>query len=817
MEQNTTHGISLLKNWIDGKIQRVNPLNPKSNRGLVTLRSVPQFEEKTMDWMFRALQLMVSRFQSDTRETPKGHAKLTELSTAIGRNIIQTFTDEDVSTIKHLQVGDAVLGGFVTLGYIKIYRDEGYSTHDKRAPYIVEAEAKFDELRRIDDVLGKDILRATSFDAIPNVYKMIQGHGRSLIKDADERHEADLEYAIDEDLPWLQSVNSLQQQGWMINQEVYDVVEEQFDKLLVEVPPRPGIGTKKAVNDALKALKKNDTPANQSKFNHAVKLWNRELESLVASSKNVELSIIKEKAKVLNDEGIFYQFVELDYRGRVYYQEPMLNFQGPDMARGLLQFAEGKKLDNESGLKWLAIHTASSMNQKYLLDDIPSWATGDYSALKEEGLEDISVDKMTLRDREEWTWQNMDFILENTDKLLTKVEGRGKVEKPVAFLACCIEWKNYLRNPEDHVSYLPIPIDGSCNGYQHSAAIAKDEITGSLVSLVPQENQADLYVVAAKELLERMPDFFEARPDMKMADIRAGITKRAVMTRAYSAGKEKIADSMYRDCHSKGFTDSFDITMIDCMDLGSEVYDLIKDVCPGATKTMSFLQDLATYELGKFETFDSQGNKVGKTKKKRLNIKKQKLKKIKEPNANELKELNEVSELLASYETRCTHGNGSRLIDWYTPTGFHVYYEAYMTRNLEVTSSIPGFTGGWTSQPSRVKHVLVENTPYPNVQKFQAGISPNVIHSLDASHMAGVISRWNGSFGAVHDSFSAHASDIEELGKLTREVFVEMYDIDDTYAALAEMILSPCEYEDELPPMGSLDITEVNKAQYFFC
>ena len=106
----------------------------------------------------------------------------------------------------------------------------------------------------------------------------------------------------------------------------------------------------------------------------------------------------------------FYQFVEADYRGRLNYSEPFLNFQGPDLARGVLQFARGKPMD-DYGLFWLAAHTACSYNQSYGIDEIPEWCEADYlSYLQEEGLESISVDKMTLEDRVRWTNANMDLI-----------------------------------------------------------------------------------------------------------------------------------------------------------------------------------------------------------------------------------------------------------------------------------------------------------------------------------------------------------------------------------------------------------------------
>ena len=37
-------------------------------------------------------------------------------------------------------------------------------------------------------------------------------------------------------------------------------------------------------------------------------------------------------------------------------------------------------------------------------------------------------------------------------------------------------------------------------------------------------------------------------------------------------------------------------------------------------------------------------------------------------------------------------------------------------------------------------------------QNIDAGISPNFIHSMDASHMSLVIEDWDKTFGAVHDS-----------------------------------------------------------------
>ena len=95
------------------------------------------------------------------------------------------------------------------------------------------------------------------------------------------------------------------------------------------------------------------------------------------------------------------------------------------------------------------------------------------------------------------------------------------------------------------------------------------------------------------------------------------------------------------------------------------------------------------------------------------------------------------------------------------------------------------------------------------------GISPNFIHSLDAAHMCLVIDRWNGSFGGVHDSFSTHADDVDDLLQLTKEVFIEMYSHDDNYKGIADRILrtNPGITLDS----GPLNINAVEESDYFFC
>jgi len=98
---------------------------------------------------------------------------------------------------------------------------------------------------------------------------------------------------------------------------------------------------------------KEDTEENQEAYNEATEKWNKKLLVLRARSKNYAIKTILNKAKAI-ESAAFWQYADFDYRGRLYFIEPYLNFQGNDLARGLMMFADGKPI-GEDGIKWLSI------------------------------------------------------------------------------------------------------------------------------------------------------------------------------------------------------------------------------------------------------------------------------------------------------------------------------------------------------------------------------------------------------------------------------------------------------------------------------
>ena len=108
-----------------------------------------------------------------------------------------------------------------------------------------------------------------------------------------------------------------------------------------------------------------------------------------------------------------------------------------------------------------------------------------------------------------------------------------------------------------------------------------------------------------------------------------------------------------------------------------------------------------------------------------------------------------------------------------------------------------------------------------DVRRQLNGISPNVIHSLDASMMMLTVNKLRNQglrhFAMIHDSYGAHACDIPVLNQVLREQFSAIYCSHDVLKELKDRweqefgITLP-----ELPDHGSLDPGMVNYSRYFF-
>ena len=723
--------------YLNNKISRVNLNNQKSNTGGVLIKTSKGWEEKLPALVAVTFQIIQTQFTRSNSDYIPGECALTATSMAIGKAIARMVSREPITVTHQLRLGDLMVEGFLYHGFAELIpptrRDE--STILKAAP-------KWGELADIeDDLIAETIIG--SIESAPSY----------PTKDIHKMHE----HLFNPDAPYVRALDKLQNVAWKINTPVLNTLLSNEDKFVSYEP--------------------DDNDAKEQK----------------RRSKIIEWKFITSKGKVLNEYEKFYQLFDLDYRGRMYNVEPFLNYQGNDLAKGLLLFSEEKEM-TEDGRFWLAVHTAASYNQSYKITEIPDWCEEDYyTHLIGEGLKSISVDKMTLNDRALWTINNMDKIRE------CKLDMNA--EKAVTFLACCYEW---VFTEETGMTSLPVAIDGSNNGWQHLGAISKDEHTGSLVGLTPITIQNDFYVQTAKELVNQTTDehLLSILKAMPMKKIRKGISKRGSMTRAYSAGANKIGDNMWFDCKAEDYHEEYGITKKDCQKFAKILIKAIETVCPGPLKTMKYLQDLAAFQIGKHELKGPGDVKMFRE----MRNRRQELIAEYDLTDEELDELDDLSKTLNEFSYELVYGQGENSITWETPSGFTALYEKFTTRDYQVKARLNG---------KYVGHKLRAPTDKPDLHGFMCGISPNYIHSMDAAHMALVIEDWEHTFGAVHDSFSTHAGNVDDLLEKTKTVFINMYDTDN-YFDIIRNNLTNNEDEVEQPELGSLDIQEIYNSDYFF-
>ncbi|XP_023368396.1 DNA-directed RNA polymerase, mitochondrial isoform X3 [Otolemur garnettii] len=207
---------------------------------------------------------------------------------------------------------------------------------------------------------------------------------------------------------------------------------------------------------------------------------------------------------------IFWLPHNMDFRGRTYPCPPHFNHLGSDLARALLEFAEGRPL-GPHGLDWLKIHLAN------------------LTGLKK---------RASLHERLAFADEVMDDILDSADQPMMGRKWWMGADEPWQALACCMEIARAVRtpNPATYVSHLPVHQDGSCNGLQHYAALGRDSVGAASVNLMPLDLPQDVYsgVAAQVEIFRRQ----DAKEGLQVAQVLEGfisrkVVKQTVMTVVY--------------------------------------------------------------------------------------------------------------------------------------------------------------------------------------------------------------------------------------------------------------------------------------------
>ena len=294
--------------------------------------------------------------------------------------------------------------------------------------------------------------------------------------------------------------------------------------------------------------------------------------------------------KFVDEESIYFP-IQLDFRGRAYPVCSFLNPQGSDMAKGFLEFAQGKPLISFDSVKWLAVHGANMFGN----------------------------DKIPFDDRFLWVLENEDEIIAAATSPLSNLWWQ-KASKPFEFLAFCFEWAEYVKcclKEKPFFSHIPTAMDGTCNGLQIYSMLMRDEVGGMATNLIKNHTPTDIYGIVAEKTVNALKNLqingkiqYKKDSENVLLDEKAAATmllnlgidrlttKRQVMTLPYGATftscREYTMEWLLqkKEASQELFPNHINIYAISVF-LSQIIWQAINETVSGAKQAMEYLRGTA--------------------------------------------------------------------------------------------------------------------------------------------------------------------------------------------------------------------------------
>lgn len=530
-------------------------------------------------------------------------------------------------------------------------------------------------------------------------------------------------------------------------------------------------------------------------------------------SKCVQLRKVLELADQFGGYEAIYFPVQMDFRGRTYYIPMFLNPQGPDVAKGLLTFARGKKLGTQEAVDALAHHGGNS------------FGGGKLNGVKQD------VDKRPIAERVQWVKDHEALILATAADPMGTLDFWTAADSPFQFLAFCFEWEGYCREGLDFVSTLPVALDGSCNGLQHYSAALRDPVGGAAVNLIPSDIPEDIYrrvsdVTALKvRLLGSTSDTVVLSERFNELWVEAGLdekereAKRKKLLELLALWKDQGIDhvKVANDWLRLGLDRKITKRPVMTLPYGSTQFSC-----------REFIEDAIKEKLAGAENPFGPYTKVAKVKDPKT--RKESLKTIETDGIFEaslflqplvwesIGEVVKAARVGMDWLKECASLAAAEglPINWTTPDGFLVQQRYMETKSRRVKTVLDG---------AIIKLSLSEETDAIDKRRQAQGIAPNWVHSMDGTALRMYVNlaldEGVRHFGSVHDSFMSLAADAATMGRCLREAFVQMYTENDPMAEFRVDIAAMLSDENfaKLPPVpakGDLDVSLVRESANFF-
>jgi len=517
----------------------------------------------------------------------------------------------------------------------------------------------------------------------------------------------------------FQAANVLQDTPWRINHEIYEVVNEALDRGL-ELPGLPS----EVIRDSVNLSARTGSPT--AKWQGA----QGRLTQVENAKRQAQLLLLGERIEVCKfflDETLYFPY-SLDHRGRAYPVPRALHPQADDLGRALLKFADGKPL-GDRGAFWLSVHLANL----------------------------AGLDKESFPKRVEWVSEHETEIFDFASAPLRDLHHPFWTieEKPWSLLAACKEWFAYRQGGPGTLSYLPVLMDGTCNGLQHLSALGRDFHGGEWTNLMPGEAPKDIYQEVADRVARKVRHEAEKgdpRAKEWVGRINRKIAKLATMNKPYGITRRGIQIALVHEKHADWVGAHYLAGLLD---------GCVKEVVSKAVEIMEKLRELA-----------------------------QKLARV-------------------NRGLKWTLPTGFVVV--------HEEREPKVLR-IEVPYVTPsGRTNTWTARIAvdgsrkRLNKTKQRNGIAPNfVHSMDAAHMMRTICRLYSEGCR--------HFAAIHDGYGVHACDVDLMNRVLREEFVRIYQEPVLERFWEEQRrANPDVRLPDLPVSGDLDISLVLNSDYFFC
>jgi DNA-directed RNA polymerase len=370
------------------------------------------------------------------------------------------------------------------------------------------------------------------------------------------------------------------------------------------------------------------------------------------------------------------------------------------------------------------------------------------------------MDKVTFDERVKWVNDRRQEIFEVCKDPKVNDWWTG-ADEPWQFLAFCFEWGELLSmGGRGFKTRLPVAMDASNNGIQLLSLLGRDEIGGRATNVSATEAPADLYQFVADQVTEELKKKAKKGDHIATEWLKLGITrkltKRPVMVKPYGGTRQSCRDYVH-----EWFRDL-------CLE---------RDIDPFGGETTPAVSQLSMVVWKAMDECLSRPNAV-------------------------MAWLQQCARLLA---------REGKAIEWTTPLGFKVRQKYFNTKGSQIETMLG----------DRISFVRWHQPLNELNRKRQAnGISPNYVHSLDATiaHKTTNEAKKMGirSLAMVHDSFATHSTNSEALSGIIRRETANTFNEDLLLKFKDEVQTQTKEELPDLPPYGTLDPLEVLGSDYFF-